>query len=156
VRHSLKVLATSTVCAAMLAGSAALAEGATAPHGSPGITAHQVTVGAIVSQSGGLQADFAPYLSGVNAYFDWANSKGGVNGRKLVLPSQDALDDQSNGSTDVQDAQTLVTTDHVFAVVGVSTPFFDGHSYLASTSTPVSLSPRFSAAASVGDERRMS
>ncbi len=137
MRHSLKVLATSTVCAAMLAGSAALAEGATAPHGSPGITAHQVTVGAIVSQSGGLQADFAPYLSGVNAYFDWANSKGGVNGRKLVLPSQDALDDQSNGSTDVQDAQTLVTTDHVFAVVGVSTPFFDGHSYLASTSTPV-------------------
>ena len=137
MRHSLKLVATSAVCATMLAGSAALAAGASAPHGAPGVSAHQVTVGAIVSQSGGLQADFAPYLSGVNAYFDWVNAKGGINGRHLVLPSQDALDDQSNGNTDIQDAQTLVTTDHVFAVVGVSTPFFDAHSYLAGTSTPV-------------------
>jgi ABC-type branched-subunit amino acid transport system substrate-binding protein len=117
----------------VLAATSSLAAGATRPH-TPGITATKVTLGAIVTQSGGLQADFKPYLYGVEAYIDWVNSNGGINKRKLDLAH--ALDDESSGSQDVSDAQTLVNDDHVFAIVGVSTPFFDASTYLGKSGTP--------------------
>jgi branched-chain amino acid transport system substrate-binding protein len=136
VRHSVKLVAAGVICGALVAGTSALAVGATAPRGAPGVTATKVNVGAIVSQSGPIAADFKPYLSGVNAYFDYVNSeKGGVNGRQIDLAYP--LDDASNPTTDITDAHTLVTADKAFAIVGVSTPFFNAHSYLATTGTPV-------------------
>jgi len=135
VRHSVRLLAVGALGATILTSTAAFASGATVPHSAPGVTATSVSIGAIVSQSGPIAADFKPYLSGVNAYFDYVNNQlGGVNGRKLNL--NHALDDQSNPTTNITDARTLVTADHVFAIVGVSTPFFQAHSYLATTSTP--------------------
>jgi branched-chain amino acid transport system substrate-binding protein len=129
VRHSARWVAAGIVSVAVIASTSVIASGATRPHGAPGVTATKVNVGAIVSESGPLAADFKPYLSGVNAYFDWVNSKGGVNSRKIDLAYP--LDDASNGTTDINDAQTLVQADHAFAIVGVSTPFFDAHKYLA-------------------------
>ncbi len=137
MRHSVKVIAAGMIGMSLLAGTAALAGGATRPQAIPGETAKQITVGAIVTQSGGLAADFKPYLSGVNAYFDYVDhTLGGVNGRQIVLPSSDALDDQSSGSVDITDAHTLVS-DKVFGIVGVSTPFFNAHSYLKTQKLPV-------------------
>jgi ABC-type branched-subunit amino acid transport system substrate-binding protein len=98
------------------------------------VTATRVNVGAIVSESGPIAADFKPYLSGVRAYFDYANSLGKINGRTINLAYP--LDDTSNPTTDITDARTLVTADHAFAVVGVSVPFFTGASYLKSQGTP--------------------
>lgn len=99
------------------------------------MTATQVNVGAIVSLTGPLAASFKPYLDGVNAYFDYVNKGGGVNGRKIKLAYP--LDDASNPNTNVKDAQTLVNTDHAFAIVGVSTPFFTAAHYLGTkTTTP--------------------
>ena len=70
----------------------------------PGLTATQVNIGAIVTQSGSVAADFAPYLAGVNAYFDYVSKDlGGVNRRKIVLTN--ALDDASDPSTDITDAE---------------------------------------------------
>ena len=69
------------------------------------------------------------------AYFDYVNASGGVNGRQLDLAYP--LDDASNPTTDITDAQTLVNADKAFAIVGVSTPFFNAHKFLATTSTPV-------------------
>ena len=45
-------------------------------HGAPASPSTKVNVGAIVSQSGPLAADFSPYLSGVKAYFDYVNAAG--------------------------------------------------------------------------------
>jgi hypothetical protein len=124
----------------LVAGNAVLAAGASTqrivtPKGAPGVTATQVKVGAIVTQSGGLKADFAPYLDGVHAYFDYVNHTGGVFHRTIDLAWP--LDDASNPDTNVKDAQTLVNTDHAFAIVGVSTPFFTASSYLGKkTITP--------------------
>jgi branched-chain amino acid transport system substrate-binding protein len=129
------MVAVGAIGAMLLAATAVLADGATRPHGAPGVTSTKVSVGAIVSQSGPLAADFKPYLSGVNAYFDMVNAAGGVNGRQISLAYP--LDDASNPNTDITDAQTLVQADHVFAIVGVSTPFFNAHSYLKTTPTPV-------------------
>jgi len=129
VRHSVKVIAAGTVGTVVLGMTSVFAGAAPAPHGAPGVSATQVKVGAIVSESGGLAADFKPYLSGVNAYFDYVNAGGGVNKRKIDLAYP--LDDGSNGTTNITDAQTLVEADHAFAIVGVSTPFFNAHKYLS-------------------------
>jgi branched-chain amino acid transport system substrate-binding protein len=135
VRHSARLVVLGFISGAVVAGTSVLASGATAPQGAPGVTSTKVNVGAIVSESGPLAADFAPYLSGVNAYFDYVNAMGGVHGRQIDLAYP--LDDASNPTTDINDAQTLVSSDHAFAIVGVSTPFFNAHKFLSTTSTPV-------------------
>lgn len=121
---ALGALATATAFVIIPAGGSSV----------PGISSTQVNLGAIVTQSGLAAADFGAYIYGAEAYFNYINAKGGVNGRKLVITN--ALDDQSSGSVDNSEAKTLVTSDHVFAVVGVSTAFFGGANYLAQTKTP--------------------
>jgi branched-chain amino acid transport system substrate-binding protein len=133
VRQSRRLIVLGIVSAMVLALSASFASGATRPQ-TPGISSNKVMLGAIVTQSGGLQADFAPYLAGVNAYLHYVNAAGGINKRKLDLAH--ALDDESSQSQDVADAQTLVNDDHVFAIVGVSTPFFTASTFLGKSGTP--------------------
>jgi len=104
----------------------------------PGLTSTEVDLGSIVTQSGYAKADFGAYIYGVDAYLHYVNTVlKGVNGRTLVM--KDPLDDQSNPTQDSTDATTLVTADHVFAIVGVSTAFFNGSNYLShqGNSTPV-------------------
>lgn len=135
MRGPVRKFATGLIGASLIGSSFVLAAGATSlPKSVPGISAHQVTLGAIVTQGQGLVADFAPYLSGVDAYLDYVNANGGVYGRTLDLAYP--LNDQASTSEDISDARTLVDVDHVFAVVGVSVPFFTGSTFLASTKTP--------------------
>jgi len=103
-------------------------------NGAPGVTGNSITVGSLANVTGPLSADFAPITSGVQAYFDMVNAAGGVAGRKLVLRYQQ--DDQGSPSIDLTVAQTLVEQDHVFAVVGVGTPFFGSARYLAAHGVP--------------------
>ena len=122
--------------AALVAATASVVVPASATSSPPpGVTPTQVSLGAIVTQSGSLAADFQPYLYGEQSYFNYVNSSGGVFGRHLVLSH--ALDDQSNPTNDTTDARNLVTADHVFAIVGVATALFNGGaSYLKTTATP--------------------
>ena len=127
----------------MIAGAASLAlAGASitlpaAGTSVPGITATQVNLGSIVTQSGFAAADFGSYLYGVQAYLHYVNTKlGGVYGRKLNLSPSNALDDQSIPSQDVTDARTLVLSNGVFAIVGVSTAFFNASTYLSTSGVP--------------------
>lgn len=57
----------------------------------PGITATTVTVGQIADISEPVTGLFKSAQVGVEAYFDYINSLGGVYGRKLVLDSHDSL-----------------------------------------------------------------
>lgn len=104
--------------------------------GDPGVTSNSITVGSIANVTGILSSDFSSSVAGVKAYFDMVNANGGVDGRKLLLPSGDQKDDQGSPSIDIADAQQLVEQDHVFAVVGVATPFFGGSTYLAQQGVP--------------------
>ena len=88
----------------------------------PGVTATEVRVGAISTLTGPIASNFESLVPGVEAYFDYINAQGGVNGRKLVMA--DSLDDGGNPSQFNQLANTLINQDHVFAVVGVATAFF--------------------------------
>jgi len=102
--------------------------------GSNGVSEHRIVVGAIASVTGPLPQAFAPVFDGVRAYLDMVNASGGINGRTIDLAH--ALDDGSDPSQDVQQARTLVESDHVFAVVGVATPSFIGGSFLADNDVP--------------------
>lgn len=102
--------------------------------GAPGVTAHRIVVGALATESGPLSSGFAEVVDGVRAYFDMVNAQGGVAGRTIDLGY--VADDTGSATVDTDAARTLVTADHVFAVVGVATPFFSAASYLAQTGTP--------------------
>ena len=100
----------------------------------PGVTGNSIAVGALATESGPLSSGFGEITDGVQAYFDMVNAEGGVNGRILDLKYN--LDDQGNSTNDETQARNLVEQDHVFAVVGVGTPFFYGSTFLAQTQTP--------------------
>jgi ABC-type branched-subunit amino acid transport system substrate-binding protein len=99
-----------------------------------GVYPHRIVVGGLSSITGPLPADFAPAIAGAQAYFDWVNAHGGVNGRRIDLAYR--LDDQSDPSVDATQARTLVEQDHVFAVVPVATPSFSGGPFLSQHDVP--------------------
>ena len=86
------------------------------------MTKNSITVGTISTQTGTLAGGFSSLIYGERAYFDYINSQGGVNGRKIDYKY--ALDDGGNPSQFNQLASTLINQDHVFAVTGVATAFF--------------------------------
>ena len=100
----------------------------------PGVTNNSITVGSLTTASGALAAQFAQVTNGVQAYFDAINAKGGVAGRQLLLKYQ--ADDTASPTNNTTQARNLVEQDHVFAVVGVGTPFFTGATFFAATGTP--------------------
>jgi len=75
-----------------------------------GLTPSTVTIGNVTTESAGL---FTGSVVGTQAYADYVNSTGGVNGRKLVV---DVRDDQFTGADNKQQTQAAVNSD--FALVG--------------------------------------
>jgi branched-chain amino acid transport system substrate-binding protein len=98
------------------------------------VTNNSITVGSLATASGALSEGFAEVQDGAQAYFDAINAKGGVDGRKIYLKYH--ADDTGSPTNDTTQARNLVEQDHVFAVVGVGTPFFDGASFFAAEGTP--------------------
>jgi hypothetical protein len=128
------ILPAAVLLAASLAGCGNAKTTISNSGGSNGVSAHRIVVGGIASVTGPLPQAFAPVFDGVNAYLDMENASGGIHGRTIDFAY--ALDDGSDPSQDVQQARTLVESDHVFAVVGVGTPSFNGGSYLADNDVP--------------------
>ena len=117
------VIVAAAALAAGVLGAAGPAGASTAPTaGAPGVTSHSITVGTISTQTGPIASNFSSLIYGEKAYFDYINSVGGVNGRKIDY--RYALDDGGNPTTFNQLANTLINQDHVFAVSGVATIFF--------------------------------
>jgi ABC-type branched-subunit amino acid transport system substrate-binding protein len=79
----------------------------------PGVTATSVTVGQVDDLTLPIPGLFKGAEDGVQAYFDYVNSTGGVNGRKLVL---DARDSGFQGGTVTQATGDQVRKD--LALVG--------------------------------------
>jgi ABC-type branched-subunit amino acid transport system substrate-binding protein len=92
-------------------GAAPAATAATAP--SPGVTANTITVGSISDISSPIAGLFEGAKVGTEAYFAYINSKGGVNGRKLVL---NGMDSAFSSGTVSNEAQSIAA--HDFAIVG--------------------------------------
>jgi branched-chain amino acid transport system substrate-binding protein len=74
-------------------------------------------VGLIETLTGPLSGDLGGEPVGLDAWEKWTNAHGGVDGHPVQVF---VMDDQSNPSIGLQDAKTLVTQDHVLAILGVS------------------------------------
>jgi ABC-type branched-subunit amino acid transport system substrate-binding protein len=117
--------ATMTACSSTSGSStsstgSSTASSSTASHRAPvpasaftsttGLTSSTVTIGNVSTETAGL---FTGSVVGTEAYADYVNSLGGVNGRKLVV---DTRDDQFTGAGNKQQTQAAVSND--FALVG--------------------------------------
>ena len=78
-----------------------------------GVTKNSVTVGNVSIVSGPVPGLFEGAPVGVKAYFSYINSKGGVNGRKLLV---DAKDDAFSGEQNKTETQQALASD--FGMVG--------------------------------------
>ena len=100
----------------------------------PGVTKNSIIVGSLATASGPLAGQFNQLTPGVKAYFNTVNAAGGVDGRKIYLKYE--ADDTGSPTDDTTQARNLVEQDHVFAVVGVGTPFFSGASFFSTEGIP--------------------
>ncbi|HZT16534.1 MAG TPA: ABC transporter substrate-binding protein [Gaiellaceae bacterium] len=97
---------------ALAAVAAAAAVASTAA--TPGVTAKTVTIGGTFPLTGPAQL-YGVIPKAENAYFQYVNARGGVNGRKIVFK---VYDDQYNPALTVPLTHKLVQQDHVFADYG--------------------------------------
>ena len=98
--------------AVVAAALAAVAAAGAATTADPGVTPTTVLIGGTVPLSGEAAA-FGTVGPGAKAYFDYVNSKGGVNGRRIEYRY---YDDAYNPAQTVQLTRKLVEQDRVFAI----------------------------------------
>ena len=125
--------AVAVVAALGMATVGVLATGATAQSSDPGITAKDVTLGYISSQTGVAAATHKNAHKSCQARVDAENAKGGVNGRKIKL---EIIDDKSSGAN-LTAAQDLVQNRDVFAVIDNSAFAFLTWRYLKDQGVPM-------------------
>jgi branched-chain amino acid transport system substrate-binding protein len=83
----------------------------------PGVTASDITVGLVTSQTGPAAADFYGNLQGAQARIDLQNAAGGVNHRQLKLTVGDDTSSVFGGQTAVSD---LVQQRSAFGLIFLS------------------------------------
>ena len=99
----------------------------------PGVSKDVIRVGGVASITNALNAPYGDIFKGAKAYFDQLNKSGGIYGRKIELVSQ--RDDQM--TQNLQETQSLLNDDNVFAAVGLATIFdFSGADALAQKGIP--------------------
>jgi ABC-type branched-subunit amino acid transport system substrate-binding protein len=104
-----------TILFALLASLAADANTAAQAAGVPGVTAGAIVVGQSAALSGPSSELGTEMRDGALAWFDHVNSKGGVEGRKIVLKT---LDDAYDGARSAKNTTELLQGDGVFALFG--------------------------------------
>ncbi|HOV50326.1 MAG TPA: ABC transporter substrate-binding protein [Candidatus Cryosericum sp.] len=86
----------------------------------PGVTDKEVLIGSFAALSGAVSVIGVPFYHGFQAYINYVNDNGGVNGRKIKV---NIADDQMNPALTVPAVKKFVEEDKVFAVVaGLGTP----------------------------------
>jgi len=81
----------------------------------PGVTATSIKLGITLPMDGFAAPGYNKIPGAMKAYFDYVNTNGGVNGRKISLVVKD---DKYNQQTAVANANELILRDKVFALVG--------------------------------------
>jgi ABC-type branched-subunit amino acid transport system substrate-binding protein len=83
--------------------------------GADGVSPQQILIGQNITLQGGKNDYGSAVLAGVQTYLDGVNSRGGVNGRQVVLKT---LDDDNKPGTAESNARQLVEQDKVFLLFG--------------------------------------
>jgi ABC-type branched-subunit amino acid transport system substrate-binding protein len=88
--------------------------------GAQGVSDREIVLGQSVALTGPAQELGKDMRLGASLYFNLVNSKGGVNGRKIVLKT---LDDGYESARAAENTRRLINQDQVFALFGyVGTP----------------------------------
>lgn len=80
-----------------------------------GVSARQLVIGQSITLQGGRNEYGKAVVDGVDTYLQDINSKGGINGRQIVLKT---LDDDNKASQAEANARRLIEQDKVFLVFG--------------------------------------
>jgi len=105
----------AAVISAALVGALALSAMPAQGASTPGVSDTEIVLGMQLPQSGPASPGYNKVDDAMRAYFDYVNSKGGVNGRKITLV---AYDDEYKAGKTVTTASRLINKDKVFAMVG--------------------------------------
>jgi ABC-type branched-subunit amino acid transport system substrate-binding protein len=81
----------------------------------PGVSSTEIVLGMQLPQTGGASPGYNKIDDAARAYFDYVNSKGGVNGRSIKLVVKD--DEYKAGRT-ITTARELINNDKIFAFFG--------------------------------------
>ncbi|QGN48156.1 ABC transporter substrate-binding protein [Micromonospora sp. WMMD558] len=101
---------------ALLAGASACADDAQrAADNVPGVTDTEILIGTHQPLTGPAAPGYSRISAATKAYFEHVNSKGGVNGRKIVYK---VMDDGYNPANTENVVRKLVLDDKVFALLG--------------------------------------
>jgi branched-chain amino acid transport system substrate-binding protein len=104
--------------AALLSACSTSSSGGSSSGGSAsgGSSSGGYQIGMLSDLSANLASQGVPLRDGAETYFNSLNSSGGVNGHKITLTT---LDDQSNVNNYIADAEELITSHNVSAILGV-------------------------------------
>jgi branched-chain amino acid transport system substrate-binding protein len=140
VHRRMKAMIVLIAAAPVLALAACSPSGTSAASAGPASAAAQlkgapIVIGSICSCSGSEAASIGGVSQTLQAWQDYTNANGGINGHPVKLI---VLDDGGNATTSARDARELVEQDHVVAIVSEMS-LNDGTwaSYVASTGVPV-------------------
>ena len=118
-------IAAAAVAAAMIAAGCGSSSSPSSSSGAaaasaPGITAHQILIGSHQPLTGPAAPGYSEIAPASNAYFQYVNAHGGVNGRKIKYTY---LDDGYDPAKTVSDVHQLVLQNSVYALFdGLGTP----------------------------------
>ena len=110
----MKIRKTSSIFSTILAASLVLTA-LPAKAADPGITSNEIVFGMQLPQTGAASPGYNKVDDATRAYFDYVNSKGGVNGRNLRLVTKD---DVYNAGITLTSVAELINDDKVFGFIG--------------------------------------
>ena len=102
------------------------------PVQAPGVDDSTIRVGGVASITNPINGPYDQIAAGVEAYFEWMNSEGGVYGRDLELTG---MEDDNTGFENREDVQSLLSQD-LFAVLPIATLDFSGADLLVDAGMP--------------------
>jgi branched-chain amino acid transport system substrate-binding protein len=136
-RHAIFRLGSGVLALGLMGAAAGFAlpvAASAASSSAPGVTKTSITVGDVASLTGIYGAEFAERAQAFNAAIDAQNAKGGVDGRKIKVVTED---DQSTPAGDLTAVQSLVEAKGVFMLAENSPIANGGANYLETNDIPV-------------------
>jgi branched-chain amino acid transport system substrate-binding protein len=117
IRGARAPLAVGAALALLLSGCGSNSEAGSGDSASaaPGVTADEILLGTTQPLTGPAAPGYSNISKGMQAYFDYLNDNGGVNGRDVKLLVED---DAYNPSQTATATRKLVLEDDIFAMVG--------------------------------------
>lgn len=106
---------TARAVAIAAVGGLALASAVPAQAADPGVTSKEIVIGMTTPLTGPASPGYKDVAPAAKAYFDYVNSNGGINGRKIRLVVKD---DQYNPAKTKSATSELILRDKIFAMFG--------------------------------------